>query len=49
MTCIKKKKKVKKLQTKNIQEIQDTIKRPNLRKIGIKENEYPVQRARKHL
>ena len=31
---------IKKLLTKNIQEIQDTMQRPNLRMIGIEESEY---------
>ena len=35
----KQKKKKKKLLTQNIQEIQDTMKRPNLRIIGIEESE----------
>ena len=40
-----------KLLTQNIQEIQDTMKRSNLRIIGmnIRECRFPVQRTRKHL
>jgi hypothetical protein len=38
-TTIKENAKYKKILTPNIQEIQDTIRRPNIRKIGIDENE----------
>jgi hypothetical protein len=38
-TTIKKNEKWKKILTQNIQEIQDPIRRPNIRKIGIHENE----------
>jgi hypothetical protein len=38
-TTVKENTKCKKNLTKNIQEIQDTMKRPNLRIIGIEENE----------
>ena len=38
-TTVKMKCKMKKLLTQNIQEIQDTTKRPNLRIIGIEKNE----------
>jgi hypothetical protein len=38
-TTIKENAKCKKILTQNIQEIQDTMKRPNLRIIGIDENE----------
>jgi hypothetical protein len=38
-TTIKENAKYKKMLTQNIQEIQDTMKRPNLRLIGIDENE----------
>jgi hypothetical protein len=38
-TIIKENAKCKKILTQNIQEIQDTIRRPNLRIIGINENE----------
>jgi hypothetical protein len=38
-TTIKENGKCKKILTQNIQEIQDTMKRPNLRIIGVDENE----------
>jgi hypothetical protein len=38
-TTVKENTKSKKLLTQNIQEIQDTMRRPNLRKIGIEERE----------
>ena len=38
-TTVKENSKCKRLPTQNIQEIQDTMKRPNLRIIGIDENE----------
>jgi hypothetical protein len=38
-TTIKENAKYKKILTQNIQEIQDTMRRPNLRIIGIDENE----------
>jgi wobble nucleotide-excising tRNase len=38
-TTVKENTKSKKLLTQNIQEIQDTMRRPNLRKIGIEESE----------
>ena len=38
-TTIKENAKCKKILTQNIQEIQDTMKRPNLRIIGVDENE----------
>ncbi|MRC51021.1 hypothetical protein GH871_34570, partial [Bacillus thuringiensis] len=38
-TTIKENKKRKKSQTQNIQEIQDTMRRPNLQIIGVDENE----------
>jgi hypothetical protein len=38
-TTIKENAKSKKIQTQNIQEIQDTMRRPNLQIIGIDENE----------
>jgi hypothetical protein len=38
-TAIKENGKCKKIQTQNIQEIQDTMRRPNLRIIGVDENE----------
>jgi uncharacterized coiled-coil protein SlyX len=38
-TTIKENAKFKKILTQNIQEIQDTMRRPNLRIIGIDENE----------
>ena len=38
-TTIKENEKCKKILTKNIQEIQDTMRRPNLRIIGVDENE----------
>ena len=38
-TTIKENGKCKKILTQNIQEIQDTMRRPNLRKIGVDENE----------
>ena len=38
-TTVKENAKCKKLLTQNIQEIQDTMRRPNLRIIGIEENE----------
>jgi hypothetical protein len=37
-TTIKEKTKCKKILTQNIQEIQDTMRRPNLRIIGVDEN-----------
>ena len=37
--------KTKKLLTQNVQEIQDTMRRPNLRKIGIEEREEYQLRA----
>ena len=39
ITTVKEDAKCKKLLTENIQEIQDTMRRPNLRLIGIGENE----------
>jgi hypothetical protein len=39
-TTIKESAKCKKILIQNIQEIQDTMRRPNLRIIGIDENEY---------
>jgi short-subunit dehydrogenase involved in D-alanine esterification of teichoic acids len=39
-TTIKENVKCKKILTQNIQEIQDTMRRPNLRIIGIEESEY---------
>jgi uncharacterized protein Yka (UPF0111/DUF47 family) len=39
VTTIKESGKCKKIQTQNIQEIQDTMRRPNLQKIGVDENE----------
>jgi hypothetical protein len=36
-TTIKEKATCKKILTQNVQEIQDTIKRPNIRRIGIRE------------
>jgi chromosome segregation ATPase len=39
-TTIKENEKCKKILTQNIQEIQDTMRRPNLQIIGIDENEY---------
>jgi uncharacterized coiled-coil protein SlyX len=39
-TTIKENTKAKKILTKNIQKIQNTMRRPNLRIIGIDENEY---------
>jgi hypothetical protein len=38
-TTIKENKKCKKILTQNIQKIQDTMRRPNLRIIGVDENE----------
>ena len=38
-TTIKENAKCKKILTQNIQEIQDTMRRPNLRKVGIEESE----------
>jgi uncharacterized coiled-coil protein SlyX len=38
-TAVKENAKSKKLLTQNIQEIQDTMRRPNLRRIGIEESE----------
>jgi hypothetical protein len=38
-TAIKENSKCKKILTQNIQEIQDTMRRPNLRIIGIEESE----------
>ena len=38
-TTIKENTKCKKILTQNIQEIQDTMRRPNLQKIGVDENE----------
>jgi hypothetical protein len=50
-TKVKENTKCRKLLTQNIQEIQDTMKRSNLRIIGmnIRECRFPVQRTRKHL
>ena len=39
-TTIKDNTKRKKILTQNIQEIQDTMRRPNLQMIGVDENEY---------
>ena len=39
-TTIKENAKCKKILTQNIQEIQDTMRRPNLQIIGVDENEY---------
>jgi hypothetical protein len=39
ITTVKEDAKCKKLLTENIQEIQDTMRRPNLRKMGIEDNE----------
>ena len=45
ITTVKEDAKCKKLLTENIQEIQDTMRRPNLRIIGIDENEdYQLKR-----
>ena len=41
-TTVKENAKCKKLLTQNIQEIQDTMRKPNLRIIGIDENEVYV-------
>jgi hypothetical protein len=41
-TAIKENAKCKKILTQNIQEIQDTTRRPNLRKIGIDEKRFPT-------
>jgi hypothetical protein len=46
-TTIKENEKCKKILTKNIQEIQDTMRRPNLGIIDLDENE-DYQRASKH-
>jgi DNA-binding FrmR family transcriptional regulator len=47
---IKENAKCKKILTQNIQEIQDTMRRPNLRIIGIDENEdFSTERASKYL
>ena len=49
-TTIKENGKCKKIQTQNIQKIQDTMRRPNLQIIGIDENEdFSTQRASKYL
>ena len=48
-TTAKENAKCKKLLTPNIQEIQDTMGRPNLRIIAIEESRLPTQRASKHL
>jgi hypothetical protein len=49
-TTIKEKAKCKKILTQNIQEIQDTMRRSNLRVIGIDENEdFSTERASKYL
>jgi hypothetical protein len=47
-TTIKENAKCKKILTQNIQEIQDTMRRPNLLKIGVDEKE-DFQRASKYL
>ena len=47
---VKENAKCKKLLTQNIQEIQDTMRRPNVRKIGIKQNQdFSTERASKYL
>jgi predicted transcriptional regulator len=46
-TAFKENTKCKKYLTKNIQEIQDKMKRPNLR--NRRERRFPKQRAKKHL
>jgi hypothetical protein len=49
-TTIKENAKCKKIVTQNIQEIQDTMRRPNLRIIGIDENEdYQLKKVSKYL
>jgi hypothetical protein len=49
-TTIKENGKCKKIPTQNNQEIQDTMRRPNLRIIGVDENEdFSTQRAGKYL
>ena len=49
-TTIKENGKCKKILTQNIQEIQDTMRRPNLRIIGVDENEdFQLKRASKYL
>jgi hypothetical protein len=48
-TTIKENAKCKKIITQNIQEIQDTMRRPNLRIIGIEENEDFQIRASKYI
>jgi hypothetical protein len=49
-TTIKQNTKCKKILTQNIQEIQDTMRRPNIRIIGVDENEdFSIQRASKHI
>ena len=46
---VKENTKFEKLITQNIQEIQDTVKRPNLRISNKRERRFPMQRSRKHL
>ena len=49
-TTIKENGKCKKILTQNIQEIHNTMRRPNLRIIGVDENEdFSTERARKYL
>jgi hypothetical protein len=49
-TTIKENGKCKKILTQNIQEIQDTMRRPNLQIIGVDENEdFSTQRTGKYL
>jgi recombinational DNA repair protein RecR len=49
-TAIKESAKCKKILTQNIQEIQDTMRRPNLQIIGVDENEdFSTLRASKYL
>jgi hypothetical protein len=49
-TTIRENAKCKKILTQSSQEIQDTMRRPNLQKIGVDENEdFSTQRAIKYL
>ena len=49
-TTVKENEKSKKLLNQNIQEIQDTMRRPNLQIIGVDENgRFSIERASKYL
>ena len=49
-TTVKENRKRKRILTQNIQEIQDTMRRPNLQIIGVDEKEdFSTQRASKYL